>query len=122
MAVLHNRISNEELKQKMLQETEKRVTISFYNYFHIDDPKNFRDHLYKKLLELNVFGRIYVAHEGINAQISIPESNYESFKGFLYSIEPLNGLRFNIAVDDDGKSFLGITYKSSFKNSSRWYS
>ena len=111
MAVLHNRISNEELKQKMLEETEKRVTISFYNYFHIDDPKNFRDHLYKKLLELNVFGRIYVAHEGINAQISIPESNYESFKGFLYSIEPLNGLRFNIAVDDDGKSFWVLRIK-----------
>jgi UPF0176 protein len=111
MAVLHNRISNEELKQKMLEESEKRMTISFYNYFHIDDPKNFRDYLYKKLLELNAFGRIYVAHEGINAQISIPESNYESFKDFISSIEPLNGLRLNIGVDDDGKSFWVLRIK-----------
>ena len=111
MAVLHNRISNEELKKKMLEETEKRVTISFYNYFPIEDPKHFRDFLYAKLFELKVFGRIYVAHEGINAQVSVPESNFEAFKNFLYSIEPLRDLRLNIAIDDDGKSFWVLRIK-----------
>ena len=111
MAVLHNRISNEVLKQQMLQETEKRITISFYNYFFIEDPKIFRDHLYKNLQALKVFGRIYVAHEGINAQISVPASNFDALKNFLYSIEPLNGLRLNIAVDDDGKSFWVLRIK-----------
>lgn len=111
MGVLHNRISNEVLKKQMLEETEKRITISFYNYFPINDPKNFRDYLYTKLFELKVFGRIYVAHEGINAQISVPESNFESFKNFLYSIEYLNGLRLNVAVDDDGKSFWVLRIK-----------
>jgi UPF0176 protein len=111
MAVLHNRISQKELKQRLLQETEHRVTISFYQYFHIEDPKAFRDTLFKALEALKVFGRIYVAHEGINAQVSVPESNFEAFKSYLYSIEPLNGIRLNIAVDDDGKSFWVLKVK-----------
>jgi UPF0176 protein len=111
MAVLHNRISQAELKQRLLEEKEFRKTISFYHYFHIDDPKLFRDQLFKNLHHLKVFGRIYVAHEGINAQISVPESNFEAFKNYLYSIEPLNGIRLNIAVDDDGKSFWVLKVK-----------
>ncbi len=67
--------------------------------------------MYKALNELKVFGRIYIAHEGINAQISVPESNYEAFKKYLYSIEPLNDIRLNIAVDDDGKSFWVLKIK-----------
>ncbi|MGF2414593.1 oxygen-dependent tRNA uridine(34) hydroxylase TrhO [Ferruginibacter sp.] len=111
MAVLHNRISQAELKQLLHQETEHRTTISFYQYFSIEDPQQFRDDLYKALNAIKVFGRIYVAHEGINAQISVPESNFEALKSYLYSIEPLNGLRLNIAVDDDGKSFWVLKIK-----------
>lgn len=111
MAVLHNRVSQAELKQRMLEEKEHRTTISFYHYFHIDEPQAFRDTLYKNLDVLKVFGRIYVAHEGINAQISVPDSNVETLKTYLYSIEPLNGIRLNIAVDDDGKSFWVLKIK-----------
>lgn len=111
MPVLHNKISSEELKQKMLAEIEPRTTISFYHYFPIQNPQEFRDFLYKNLDILKVFGRIYVAKEGINAQISVPTNNFESFKSFLYSIELLNGLRLNIAVDDDGKSFWVLKIK-----------
>ncbi|MBA4198851.1 MAG: hypothetical protein C0459_14990 [Chitinophaga sp.] len=111
MAVLHNRINNEELKQLLMQETEKRITVSFYQYFPIQNPQEFRDYLYKHLSELKVFGRIYVAKEGINAQASVPESNFNAFKAFLYSIQHLNGLRINIAVDDDGKSFWVLKVK-----------
>ncbi|BFG70035.1 rhodanese-related sulfurtransferase [Sediminibacterium sp. KACHI17] len=111
MPVLHNRVSNEELKQRLMEETFHRVTISFYQYFPIKNPQEFRDHLYKQLNALGVFGRIYVAKEGINAQISVPEHYMEAFKSFLYGIEPLNGLRLNIAVDDDGKSFWVLKIK-----------
>ncbi|MGN6401042.1 MAG: oxygen-dependent tRNA uridine(34) hydroxylase TrhO [Flavisolibacter sp.] len=111
MAVLHNRISQAELKQRMLEEKEHRTTISFYHYFHIDEPQVFRDTLYKNLDVLKVFGRIYVAHEGINAQISVPDSNLEALKTYLYSIGPLNGIRLNIAVDDDSKSFWVLKIK-----------
>lgn len=111
MAVLHNRVSQKELKERLYQETEPRTTISFYHYFPISDPKLFRDELFLHLDKLKVFGRIYVAHEGINAQLSVPASNYEAFREYLYSIEPLNGIRLNIAVDDDGKSFWVLKIK-----------
>ncbi len=111
MAVLHNRISQAELKKLLYQETEHRTTISFYRYFIIEDPQQFRDELYTALNALKVFGRIYIAREGINAQISVPENNFETLKNYLYSIEPLYGLRLNIAVDDDGKSFWVLKIK-----------
>jgi len=111
MAVLHNRVSQAELKKRLYEETEKRITVSFYQYFFIEHPNTFRDELYKGLNALNVFGRIYVAHEGINAQVSIPENNFMSFKDHLYNMPGLNGLRINIAVDNDGKSFWVLKIK-----------
>jgi len=111
MAVLHNRVSQKELKEQLYQETEPRTTISFYQYHPIQNPQEFRDSLYKSLDPLKVFGRIYVAKEGINAQVSVPASNYEAFKDFLYSYSFLSGIRLNIAVDDDGKSFWVLKIK-----------
>lgn len=112
MPVLHNKISNAELKMRMLRETERRITISFYQYFHIDDPQGFRDNLYAQFDALKVFGRVYIAQEGINGQISVPESNVEAFREQLYAAHPaLDGIRLNIALDDDGKSFWVLRMK-----------
>jgi UPF0176 protein len=111
MALLHNRISQKELKERMLRETEPRKTISFYRYFPVEDPHAFRDELYARLSALNVFGRIYVAHEGINAQVSVPAGNFEKLSETLYRYEAMNGMRLNIAVDDDGKSFWVLKVK-----------
>jgi UPF0176 protein len=111
MAVLHNRVSQKELKKRLYQEEEPRKTISFYAYSFIEDPKAFRDILYKNLDALKVFGRIYVAHEGINAQVSVPVSRYETFREYLDSIAFLQGIRLNLAVDDDGKSFWVLKIK-----------
>ena len=80
MALLHNRVSQKELKKLLYEETESRITVSFYKYAVIHDPQAFRDELYKNLNDLKVFGRIYVAQEGINAQASVPASNFEKFK------------------------------------------
>lgn len=112
MPVLHNLVSNEELKARMLAEVEPRTTVSFYKYFTLDDAKAFRDALYVALTRLKVFGRVYVATEGINAQISVPASQYEAMKAMLYAFHPaLNNLRMNIALDDDGKSFWVLRLK-----------
>ncbi len=112
MPVLHNRVNNEELKQLMLAETEPRTTVSFYKYFSIADPTAYRNQLYTAFTALKVFGRIYVAHEGINGQVSVPASNYEAFRTALYQSAPeLNGIRMNIALEDDGKSFWALRLK-----------
>lgn len=112
MPVLHNRISNAELKLQMLEETESRITISFYKYFYIVDPQQFRDDLYAQFDAIKVFGRVYIAHEGINGQISVPATNMDTFRDILYAADPaLDGIRLNVAVDDDGKSFWVLRMK-----------
>ncbi len=115
MAVLHNRVSQAELKKLLYAETEHRTTISFYQYFPVEDPKQFRDEMYRALNALKVFGRIYIAQEGINAQVSVPDSNVDAFRDQLYSIPALNGIRLNIAVDDDGRSFWVLKIKVRHK-------
>lgn len=113
---LHNRVSRRELKERILKDNTPRTTISFYNYFKIADPVLLRNSLYREFSSLGVLGRIYVASEGINAQISLPSENFEKFRQHLYSIDPaLNNLRLNIAVDDDGKSFYVLDIKVRHK-------
>jgi UPF0176 protein len=111
MALLHNRVSQKELKKLLFEEKEPRITLSFYTYAIIENPTVFRDEFYKNLNELKVFGRIYIAHEGINAQMSVPEPNFENFKKYLDTISFLKDVRLNIAVDDDGKSFWVLKVK-----------
>jgi UPF0176 protein len=111
MALLHNRVSQKELKKLLFEEKEPRITLSFYRYAFIENTALFRDEFYKNLDDLKVFGRIYVAHEGINAQISVPEQNFSKFKEYLNTIDFLQDLRLNIAVDDDGKSFWVLKVK-----------
>ncbi len=111
MAALYNKRSAVENKALLMEETFFRKTISFYNYFVVNDPAAYRDELYRKFNALDVFGRIYIATEGINAQISVPEQNMAAFAEAMESTEGLAGLRHNIAVDDDGKSFWVLKIK-----------
>ena len=120
MSVLHNRLSQAELKKMLFAEKEPRITISFYRYFFIENPVEFRDDLYKKLHSLKVFGRIYVAHEGINAQVSFPKSNANDFQQIIEKTPGLEALRLNIAVQHEaaenmrpagGKSFWVLKIK-----------
>jgi UPF0176 protein len=111
MPFLHNRVSLKELKERLFRETEPRTTLSFYRYFPIGDPRAFRDQLYTALNALNVFGRIYVAAEGINAQVSVPRSGFHRLRESLEAVPGLEGLGLNIAVDDDGRSFWVLKIK-----------
>ena len=96
----------------MNESTESRTTVSFYKYHQINNPEKFRDDLYQLLHYLGIKGRIYVAHEGINAQISVPDENFNLFKEKIYSVDFLNNVRLNVAVDDDGKSFFKLAIKT----------
>jgi UPF0176 protein len=111
MKKLYNTVDKKVLKEILMQSNEPRMTVSFYKYHPIKNPSLFRDYLFIHWTEMGVLGRTYVAAEGINAQISVPQSNFEKFKEHLYSITFLDGLRLNVAVEDDGKSFIKLKLK-----------
>ncbi len=108
---LYNKLSAKERAQIIDLAGEKRLTISFYKYYHIEVPQVFRDDLYLRWEELDVLGRIYVAFEGINAQLSIPAKRFTEFKEHLDSISFLKGVRLNIAIEQYNKSFLKLKIK-----------
>ncbi len=111
MPRLFNLVNNDELKRHLMESGEPRITLSFYKYHHIENPDSFRDELYLRWNKLSVYGRIYIATEGINGQISVPETQFEAFKADMYAIPFLNGARLNIAIDDHGKSFYKLKIK-----------
>ncbi len=109
---LHNRVNRAELKNKMRSSTEKRLTLSFYKYYNIKNPSVFRDHLFILFSRWDILGRVYVASEGINAQISIPERNWDNFRDNLgQEITFLENIRLNVALEDNGKSFFVLKVK-----------
>ena len=109
--ILFNKYSKEDLLRKLEQEDDHRTVISFYQYSQLKDPHFFRDILYKRLSELGVLGRIYVAKEGINAQISVTNKNIDLLRDELYNIEFLNGIRLNYAIENKDDSFLKLIVK-----------
>lgn len=108
---LYNNLSAEERALLIEEAGKKRLTLSFYAYAKIEDPKKFRDELFIAWNALDALGRIYVAHEGINAQMSIPEENFENFRKTLDVYPFMKGIRLNLAVDQDDYSFLKLTIK-----------
>ena len=108
---LYNTLSAKERANLIDQAGEDRLTLSFYKYAQIENPKLFRDYLFIHWNKLNVLGRIYVATEGINAQLSVPANRFEEFKAMLDNISFLENVRLNIAVEQDNKSFLKLKIK-----------
>lgn len=103
--MLFNKKNKKELRKQLMQESFKRITLSFYRYVKIHNLEIFRNNLYLDFDSLKIFGRIYLAHEGINAQISIPEHNWEKFQAVIDGNLKLRGVPFKIGIEDDGKSF-----------------
>ncbi len=108
---LYNKLSAEERAKIIDENSQERITLSFYKYFNLGNPSLFRDHLFIAFSKLDVLGRIYVASEGINAQLSVPKENLKTFKKSISEILPLNDIRLNIALEHYSKSFLKLTIK-----------
>ncbi|MBT7654991.1 MAG: rhodanese-related sulfurtransferase [Flavobacteriaceae bacterium] len=108
---LYNTLSSKERAYLIEKAGQERLTLSFYQYTHIGNPQLFRDFLFIHWNPLEVLGRIYVANEGINAQLSVPAKQFETFKASLDTITFLEGVRLNIAIEQDNKSFLKLTVK-----------
>ena len=108
---LYNKLSALERARIIDENSQERITLSFYKYFKLGNPSLFRDHLFIVWSDLDVLGRIYVAKEGINAQLSVPKENFEKFKISVNEIFPLKDIRLNIALEHFSKSFLKLTIK-----------
>ena len=108
---MFNKLGRGQLIENLNQENFIRKTTSFYRYVIIKNPEKMRDKLYKEWKELNVFGRIYLAKEGINAQLSLPENNWDKFVEQLNLYSEFKNIHFKIAVEDNGKSFFKLTIK-----------
>ena len=111
MKSLHNKVNAEVLKAQVLSDSIERITLSFYQYASIPNPNFFRDHLYILFEKVGVLGRIYIATEGVNGQLSVPKDSYPAFNEAMSTIDFLNGIRHNIAIEDDGKSFFKLNIK-----------
>lgn len=112
---LYNKLSAKERAALIEEAGEDRLTLSFYQYAQIGNPTMFRDYLFLNWDKMDVLGRIYVAHEGINGQLSVPAKNFDTFKTFLDSIDFLKSIRLNIAIEQDAKSFLKLKVKVRHK-------
>ena len=108
---LYNTLSAEERSLMIDEAGKQRLTLSFYAYAQIENPTQFRNELFLAWNPLEVLGRIYVAKEGINAQLSLPADNFYAFKETIERYDFMKGIRLNIAVEQDDFSFLKLTVK-----------
>ncbi len=112
---LRNLEDKQRLKKRLSEETFTRATLSFYRYVQIPDVDLFRDQLYLKFSNLSILGRVYLAHEGINAQISVPQHYWDNFLLLLNNEPLLNNVPLKIAVEDNGKSFYKLIVRTKNK-------
>jgi UPF0176 protein len=108
---LYNTLSAEERAIMIDDAGKQRLTLSFYAYAQISNPTQFRNELFLAWNQLDVLGRIYVANEGINAQLSLPADHFYAFKDSIEVYDFMKGIRLNIAVEQDDLSFLKLTIK-----------
>jgi len=110
---IRNTLSKKFLKIQTLRAYNyDRITISFYKYFNIKDPKKIKDSIYYHFFQWNVFGRIYVSKEGINAQLSVPYRKFNTVKRFIYKLSSkLLNIYINLALDNKRMSFWMLKVK-----------
>ena len=107
---LFNKINKQELRLALSEEPFERITASFYHYISVDSPTDLRNDLYDKWDDMKVFGRVYIASEGINAQVSVPEHNWKRFHDHLDTIDVLRKVPIKRALQD-GSSFYKLKIK-----------
>jgi len=93
-------ISRVEKRARAQADGRPRVTLSFYRYVRISDPVAFQARLRDAWGALDCLGRIYVASEGINAQMNVPKEHFEAFDAWTQSQPELAGVPYKIAVDE----------------------
>lgn len=108
---LYNTLDRNELLKRIAEESFSRITLSFYRYVRLVDLEQLRARIFREWQSLGILGRIYIAAEGVNAQISIPEPDFQAFKDWMQAFEPFRDMDLKIAVEDDKFSFVKLKVK-----------
>jgi len=111
MAQLRNKLSKQEALARIANEPFSRTSISFYRYVRINEPTTLRDELFRTWSQIGVLGRIYLAKEGVNAQLNIPEFAMNAFRASVDSVPAFKDVPFKIGVSEAGVSFWKLTIK-----------
>jgi len=109
--ILHNKFGREDLEKQLNEENFERITLSFYKYVIIKNPIALRKELFIKWNDLKLKGRIYIAKEGINAQLSCPKPNWNKFIESVHATKGFEDIPFKIAVEESQTSFLKLVIK-----------
>ena len=108
---LHNKLNRAAAEKKISKELFNRTVLSFYKYVIIAETRFLRNYLFSGWKALGVLGRIYVAKEGINAQVSVPDHHLKNFRDFVDSVSYIKGLAFKSGLEKNNLSFLKLTVK-----------
>lgn len=101
-----------EKRVAALADIRPRKTLSFYRYVRIADPVAFRERLLATWSTLECRGRIYVASEGINAQMDVLADHFEAFDTWVQAQPELSGIPYKFAVEEGSiPSFFKLTIK-----------
>ncbi len=105
-------LSRKEQRERAKADTRPRTTLSFYRYVKIVDTEAFLKRLYDAWRPLECRGRIYIAHEGINAQMDVLTERWSDFDAWVQAQPELAGIPYKIAVEEgDIPSFYKLTIK-----------
>lgn len=111
MAIIANTFSESQARAVLAQETFERQTLSFYRYVHIKNPQELRDALFTSWSAFGVLGRVYLAEEGVNAQISVPKPHLDAFRAALDAQEEFSRVPFKYALEEPADSFWKLIIK-----------
>ena len=107
----HNKLNRLDAVKKIAEEDFDRTILSFYKYVKIKKPERLRNLLFEDWEGLNVLGRVYLAEEGINAQVSVPDFKLEAFKSLVNDVAHFKDVDFKEAIEKNNYSFFKLTIK-----------
>ena len=108
---LINRKNKAQLIEDLINEKFKRRTYSFYRYVKIKDPQSMRKTLLKDWSKHKILGRVYIAYEGINAQLSIPDFIWDNFISSIGGYKEFSSISIKEAVIEGNDAFIKLIIK-----------
>lgn len=106
------KISNKILKIIYEHDYTKRTMMSLYKYFRIKNPIILLDLIKLELKKYDVLGRIYIANEGINVQISTPDFYLKHVISFFKNLNiHMKNIFINYSIVNQSMAFWKLQIK-----------